>query len=48
MESYSLEEKLFLAEIGITVLNCFNRADYNLPLFIFAFLVFKEKNVLIL
>jgi len=42
-------KKLFLAIIGLTCFTCFQRADYNLPLFAFAFFLwdYKHPNVLV-
>ena len=37
--------KLFLASAGIAALNCYARADYNLPLFVFAYLVWTSQKV---
>lgn len=37
-------KKLFLAIIAITCFTCFQRADYNLPLFAFAYFLWDYKH----
>ena len=37
-------KKLFLAIIVITCFTCFQRADYNLPLFAFAYFLWEYKH----
>ena len=41
-------KKLFIAMIVLTCFTCFQRADYNLPLFAFSFFLwdYKHPNVL--
>ena len=36
-------KKLFLAMIALTCFTCFQRADYNLPLFAFSFFLWDYK-----
>ena len=36
-------KKLFLAIIALTCFTCFQRADYNLPLFSFAYLMWDYQ-----
>ncbi len=40
--------KLFLAGAGIAALNCYERADFNLPIYILVFMLwdFKKKVIL--
>ncbi len=40
-------KKLFLAIIVITCFTCFQRADYNLPLFAFAYFLWEYKHPLV-
>jgi hypothetical protein len=37
-------KKLFLAMIALTCFTCFQRADYNLPLFAFTFFLWEYKH----
>lgn len=37
-------KKLFLAMIALTCFTCFQRADYNLPLFAFSFFLWDYKH----
>ncbi len=37
-------KKLFLAMIALTCFTCFQRADYNLPLFAFSFFLWEYKH----
>ena len=41
-------KKLFIAMIAISCFTCFQRADYNLPMFAFAFFLwdYKRPNVI--
>ena len=40
-------KKLFLAIIVITCFTCFQRADYNLPLFAFAYFLWEYKHPMV-
>lgn len=44
MELESLLQKIFLAIAGIAVLSCLARPDFNLPLFVFAWLVWTQAD----
>ena len=41
-------KKVFIAEIIISCLTCFQRADYNLPLFTFAYFLWEYKSINVL
>ncbi len=41
-------KKLFLAIIVITCFTCFQRADYNLPLFAFAYFLWEYKHPIVI
>lgn len=37
-------KKMFIVMIALTCFTCFQRADYNLPLFAFAFFLWEYKH----
>lgn len=47
MELEHLIPKLFMASAGISILSCLARPDFNLPLFVFAWLIWAQPEKVI-